>query len=99
MQKILLTYCGNASNIQNEICEYARREKSMNTEALKTFMETTGISAKQMANVIGVDISTWYRKLQTNGDSFTIREMNTMIRRCNMSTAEAANIFFNEKLA
>lgn len=73
--------------------------KSMNTEALKTFMETAGISAKQMANVIGVDVSTWYRKLQTNGDSFTIREMNTMIRRCNMSTVEAANIFFNEKLA
>lgn len=71
----------------------------MNTELLIEYLSAKGKSAAEMAEIVGIDLSTWYRRLQRKGDSFTIKEMNAIIRACHMTATEAAQIFFNEKLA
>lgn len=71
----------------------------MNVEEYRKFMNDNRITVKEMASVIDMDESTWYRKIQKNGDNFTIKEMNTMIDAFKIPLDIAANIFFNEELA
>lgn len=71
----------------------------MNVDELKQFMKQNEITPEMLAKAAGMDISTWYRKMQRQGDSFTVKEMNDMILESKMTTKEAALIFFNERLA
>lgn len=71
----------------------------MNSEKLKEFLREKKIDPEDMATATGMDLSTWYRKLQRNGETFTVKQMNDIIRYTKMSKPEAAEIFFNEKLA
>lgn len=71
----------------------------MNVKAYKEYMNDNSISPKQMANAAGIDESTWYRKMQREGESFTIKEMNAMIAAFDIPLNIATIIFFNEELA
>lgn len=71
----------------------------MNAEKLKGYMKKNGISPEELAPAANMDISTWYRKLQKHGDSFTVKEMNEIIHFSKMKLSDAAEIFFDEKLA
>lgn len=71
----------------------------MNAEKLKGYMKQNGISPEELAPAANMDISTWYRKLQKHGDSFTVKEMNEIILFTKMKLSDAAEIFFDEELA
>jgi predicted transcriptional regulator len=71
----------------------------MNVEKMKAFMREHNLSPNDMAEAAGINVATWFRKVNRDGDTITVREMNAIINAFEISKAEAAEIFFNEKLA
>ena len=71
----------------------------MNVEKMKRFMKERGLTPKDMANAAEINESTWFRKMNRDGDTVTVKEMNMIINAFGIPKAEAADIFFNEKLA
>nr|DAK31915.1 MAG TPA: Cro/C1-type HTH DNA-binding domain protein [Caudoviricetes sp.] len=57
------------------------------------------INADKMAELIGVNRSTFYRKLENNGEAFTIREVNIIAKVLKLDLTELNAIFFNTKVA
>ena len=70
----------------------------VNVEKLIDKIESKGITIVKLAKVIGVNISTVYRRFN-NPDTFTIREVNLIVKLLSLSSAEAVVIFFNENVA
>ena len=50
-------------------------------------------SVSDVAESIGIDPSTFYRKLNNNGVKFTIGEMQAIVKTLKLSNKEACNIF------
>lgn len=48
---------------------------------------------EELANKIGIDKSTFYRKMKQNGN-FSIKEVNLIVSTLNLSKDEAMSIFF-----
>lgn len=71
----------------------------MRVELLNEKIKEAGINKQTLAKQLDIDEATLYRKLKRNGESFTVKEVNKMIQTLQISNIEAANIFFNEKLA
>lgn len=57
------------------------------------------INADKMAELIGVNRSTFYRKLENNGEAFTIREVNIIAKVLKLDLTELNAIFFNTEVA
>jgi len=53
---------------------------------------------EELANKIGIDKSTFYRKMKQNGN-FSIKEVNLIVSALNLSKDEAMSIFFSETVA
>lgn len=70
----------------------------VNVNKLIEKIESKGISIVKLAKEIGVNPSTIYRRL-SNPDSFTIREVNCIVKLLCLSSAEAVVIFFSENVA
>ena len=68
----------------------------MNVRKLKGLLVEKGISLDYVATAIGVGRSTFYRKLQNGGDSFTIGEVTAMANKIPLSKDEISNIFFSD---
>ena len=45
---------------------------------------------------IGIDKATLYRKINGNGESFTIKEADAMVRELDIPSDEAMSIFFKQ---
>lgn len=58
-----------------------------------------GYTIEKLAKEIGMDRSTLYRKLSSEGESFSIREADTIVRVLNLSKDEAVAIFFSQFVA
>lgn len=71
----------------------------MNIERMKQFMKEHDLTPKDMAKAAKINESTWFRKVNRDGDTLTVKEMNMIISAFHMDKVEAADIFFNEKLA
>ena len=71
----------------------------MNVEKMKRFMKDHNLTPDDMARAADINVATWFRKVSRNGDTLTVREMNAIIKAFDMPKPEAAEIFFNEKLA
>ena len=71
----------------------------MNIKVFKNFLTEKNIKIPELAESMGINRSTLYRKIQKDGEAFSIREMNQIIEITGMNKSEAAEIFFNEKLA
>lgn len=65
-----------------------------NIEKLRDIMSKKSISVNELAKRINVDASTIYRKLQSDGEKFTIGEANQIVEALNLSETEAMSIFF-----
>lgn len=63
---------------------------------LEQKMKDCGVSKESFAKGIGVDVSTVYRKLANNGESFTIGEMHKVVKLLNLTNAEACLIFLSD---
>lgn len=65
---------------------------------LKAAMVKNGITSKQLAEMMGVNVSTLYRKISRDGD-FTRQEVNTIIDSLGLTAEEYKEIFFAPELA
>lgn len=70
----------------------------MNVLALKGKITERGLSVTEFAEIIGVDRSSLYRKLN-NGEKITIGEAAKMKDALGLTNEEATRIFFGENVA
>ena len=66
---------------------------STNMSALRTKMAEKNISNEDMARKIGIDVSTFYRKMKSDGVNFTVGQMHKIVEELGLSNEEAASIF------
>ncbi|MFW6680406.1 XRE family transcriptional regulator [Lacrimispora sp. AGF001] len=66
----------------------------MNIQKLKGKMAESGITQEVIADAIGMSRCTFYRKMKRRGDTFTVEEMNKIVKIIPLSREEAITIFF-----
>lgn len=69
----------------------------VNTAELKNTMAAQSVTAEELAAIIKVDISTFYRKLKTG--NFFVREAGLIAERLNLQPSAACAIFFAKVVA
>lgn len=67
---------------------------SINVQKLKGVIVEKGTTQENVAQAIGVDRSTFYRKMKNGGENFSVKEMQLIIKFVPLSEVEAASIFF-----
>lgn len=73
--------------------------KMVNVNKLKGKIVECGKTVEEVANAMDVSPSTFYRKLQSNGDAFTIKDADTIAKYLNLNAEEASSIFFTQYVA
>lgn len=71
----------------------------MNVNKLKGKIVENGLNVSQLASSIGLDKTTLYRKLTSNGDTLTISEAEKIARTLNLSMEDVNAIFFADFVA
>ena len=71
----------------------------VNINKLKGKIVEKRYSVKTLANTIGLNKSTLYRKLSEEGVSITIKEADAIVRALSLSAEEANEIFFSQFVA
>lgn len=71
----------------------------VNVNKLKGKIVEKGMTIESVAKAIGIDTSTFYRKLQTSGEKFTIKEADDITTFLGLEAAEATSIFFSQLVA
>ncbi len=56
-------------------------------------------SIEEVSYQLGVNKSTIYRKLQQNGETFTLKEINMLVTILNLTNNEILKIFFANSVA
>ena len=87
--------------IKLEIRINAKNERGvnmMNTSKLKGIIVEKGYTQEALASDIGIDKSTFYRKIK-NGGSFSIKEANAIVEAMKLTRDEAISIFFADTVA
>lgn len=64
-----------------------------NMDKLRGKMAERKVTQEELAEQIGVDPSTFYRKMKAEGVNFTVGQMHKIVAVLNLSPAEAASIF------
>lgn len=65
-------------------------------ESLKRIIEKKGYNVETVAESVGMDRSTLYRKLQKGKGSFSIKEAQAISKFLDFSSDEIDAIFFNQ---
>lgn len=68
----------------------------INIQKLKGKMAEENISANELSNAIGVDKTTFYRKLREGGGKFTVEQIQGIAAKLSMTPNEAMNIFLGQ---
>lgn len=71
----------------------------VNINKLKAKMVELGINAEDLSTRIGVDKATFYRRLASCGDTFSIREADLISKELRLTKDELCDIFFNQYVA
>lgn len=66
---------------------------STNMEMLRGKMAELKLSPEDMAREIGVDASTFYRKIKADGVTFTVGQIHKIVDVLKLSREEATSIF------
>ena len=69
------------------------QDAGINKEMLLERLNSSKKSVSEVAESIGIDPSTFYRKLNNNGIKFTIGEMHAIVKTLKLSNKDACNIF------
>ena len=64
-----------------------------NMDVLRGKMTEKKVRKEDLAQKIGVDPSTFYRKLKDDGASFTVGQMHKIVEALNLTKEEATAIF------
>lgn len=71
----------------------------MNVNKLKGKIVENGLSISEVAEMIGIDRSSLYRKLNNKGETLTIKEANYIVKVLKINPTEAVEIFFGNSVA
>lgn len=71
----------------------------VNVNKLKAKMVERGLNVSQVAEKIGIDRSSLYRKLNNEGETLTVKEAKAIVKVLNITPSEAAQIFFGNDVA
>ena len=71
----------------------------INILKLKGKIVEAGMNISSLSRELNIDRSTFYRKLNEDGTYFSIKEINIMIARLNLSFDDVKNIFFSQLVA
>ena len=63
-------------------------------KGLKTIIKARGLSTEKLSEMIGMDDSTFYRKLNAEGKTFTIEQVDAMKSALSLDKETAEAIFF-----
>lgn len=66
-----------------------------NVKDLMDTIKAKGMNVPELANKIGIDASTLYRKMSAGGEKFTIGEVHKMMEVIPLSQEEANRIFLS----
>ena len=66
----------------------------VDTKRLRTKIRESGLTIEILSQQIGIDDSTFYRKLQNGGKSFTLDELDRIKIALNLDNRTAEEIFF-----
>ena len=75
------------------------REKMANMLKLKARIVEMDKNVESVAKEIGIDKSTFYRKMQSDGDDFTIQEVISLCKVLEMDLEAVNSIFFDTLVA
>lgn len=68
----------------------------VSVEKLKATIEAHNLTVQEVADNIGIDRSTFYRKLSRNDSSFTVEQAKNISTLLRLTAAEFQAIFFAE---
>lgn len=71
----------------------------VDTLKLKGKIIEKGLTIELLAEKMGIDKSTLYRRLSENGDPISIKEADLMSKELTLSRDEAVSIFFSQYVA
>lgn len=71
----------------------------VDVELLRSKIDEQNITIEKLSNLIGIDASTFYRKIKASGETFTVKEMFALIEVLRISKKDAEKIFFAQELA
>lgn len=71
----------------------------VNINKLKGRIVECGMNVDALAEKIGIDRATLYRKMNSNGKQILIREADAIARELNLNSEEAIAIFFAQYVA
>lgn len=71
----------------------------VNVNKLKGKIVERGMSIIELASKIGIDKATFYRKLNSNGETFLIKEVDAIAKELNLTYEEVQLIFFSQYVA
>ena len=71
----------------------------VNINKLKGKIVENGLTVEGLAEKLGVDRSTLYRKLNAEGETFTIKDANMICKALELNIQEATAIFFSQYVA
>ena len=71
----------------------------VNVIRLQNALKKRAVSYEEAARAIGVDRSTFYRRVQREGAKFTVEEVERLSVLLNLSSQEMQDIFFDRELA
>lgn len=71
----------------------------VNVNKLKGKIVECGLNISELANLIGIDKATLYRKIGDEGQKITIREADLISKELRLSREEVNDIFFSQFVA
>lgn len=71
----------------------------VNVKKLKEKMREKGWNVEKLSKVIGIDKSTFYRKLNNNRLEFTVKEVDMIAKALKLTYDEVNYIFFSQFVA
>ena len=86
-------------NIVADMKKNRKEKKVVNTNKLKGKIVECGMNISELAELIGIDKATLYRKINANGQTITIKEADLISKELKLSKEEVNDIFFSQFVA
>ena len=83
-------------NIVADMRKNRKEKKVVNTNKLKGKIVEYGMNISELAELIGIDKATLYRKINANGQTITIKEADLISKELKLSKEEVNDIFFSQ---
>ena len=71
----------------------------INTNKLKGKIAENGLTITELAEIMGIDKSTLYRKISNNGETMLVKDAQAIAKALSLTKDDAVSIFFSETVA